>query len=393
MRKGWERRALGDFLSLQRRHVHIDELAVYKLVTLAVNGRGARLRKAVLGSEVGTAKYEVRSGDLMISKIDARKGANALLPSELDRAVVTGDFLSYAVDESIVTPAYLDLWVRQPEFADLCDTISGGTTNRVRMDVHRFPLLTLPIPSLEEQRRVVDLISAVDEVVAGAQLTAETAFRAYAARGSQLRSGEDAVQPLSALVAKARSGATPSRKRPELYGGEIPWVKSGEVAGEVIYSTSETITDEALGASSAWLVPAGAVLVAMYGATAAQVGRLGIPAATNQAVLALVPDEGVDGDFLYHLLRSDSERLKSLATGAAQPNLSKGVIMRQEYAIPPLDEQRKRAEEMSALLDVVHAARHTVSSLQDLRSNILIALLSGEHEIPASYDAVMEPVK
>lgn len=267
---------------------------------------------------------------------------------------------------------------------------SGGSTFQ-ELSGGALKKLRFLVPPLDEQRRIVDLIGALDDTIAAAERAASLADSAYVANGGRLQDAEGPCAALESLVRVARSGGTPSRKRPEFYGGSVPWVKSGEVAGELICSTSETITDTALEGSSAWLVPEGAVLVAMYGATAAQVGRLGVPAATNQAVLALLPDEEtVDSDYLYHLLRSDSDRLKALATGAAQPNLSKGVIVRQEYAVPSLDIQRRLAFEMNGLSEVAAATRRLSARLRILRSNLLTGLLSGEHEIPESYDELME---
>ena len=109
MRDGWREFEFSEFLTPVRRKAEIDPLAHYKMVTLPLYGRGARLRKIVKGAELGSSKFEVRTGDLMISKIDARKGSNSLLPESLDGAVVTGDFLSYKVDEDLVTLDFFDM--------------------------------------------------------------------------------------------------------------------------------------------------------------------------------------------------------------------------------------------------------------------------------------------
>jgi type I restriction enzyme S subunit len=72
--------------------------------------------------------------------------------------------------------------------------------------------------------------------------------------------------PLDA-IATTTSGGTPNRKRPDYYGGGIPWVKSGELNDSYIFETEETLTQEGLKNSSAKLFPAGTLLIAMYGAT------------------------------------------------------------------------------------------------------------------------------
>ena len=95
------------------------------------------------------------------------------------------------------------------------------------------------------------------------------------------------------------SGETPSRKEASRYfGGNIPWVKSGELREGVITETEETITELAVIESSAKFIPKGALLVAMYGATIGRVAKLGIDATSNQAVCHIQPDESL-ADMLY----------------------------------------------------------------------------------------------
>src|SRR5258705_2373578 len=88
------------------------------------------------------------------------------------------------------------------------------------------------------------------------------------------------------------SGGTPSRAElSRYYNGDVPWIKSGELKDDVLLSTEEHITSEALLESSAKLIPSGSVLVAMYGATVGRTAFLGIEAATNQAICHIMPDE------------------------------------------------------------------------------------------------------
>lgn len=272
---------------------------------------------------------------------------------------------------------------------DLIVTRMKGTAN-VSLSLGALAGVPVDLPPRSEQRRIVHVVEALDQTTSSAATLHDSAARLYRSWGRRLQSNDSVARPLGDLVGVARAGGTPSRKRAESFGGSIPWVKSGEVGGEAIRDTQEHITEAALAASSAWLVPSGAVLVAMYGATAGQVGRLQVQAATNQAVLALVPDPAaVDANYLYHLLRSDGERLKSLATGAAQPNLSKGVIVAQEYRVPSLELQVELGREMDAMAEVRRAAAAEVMALRDLRSNLLTALISGAHQIPDSYDDLL----
>ncbi|WP_185150986.1 restriction endonuclease subunit S, partial [Peribacillus simplex] len=69
-------------------------------------------------------------------------------------------------------------------------------------------------------------------------------------------------------VCKTASGGTPSRSNAAFYeNGTIPWVKTGELTNKYLFETEEHITQEALQKSSAKMIPANAVIMAMYGAT------------------------------------------------------------------------------------------------------------------------------
>lgn len=160
---------------------------------------------------------------------------------------------------------------------------------------------------------------------------------------------------LSAFCATG-SGSTPSRSQLARFyeGGTIPWVKSGELRESVISSTEEYVTEAALKETSVKMVPAGALLLAMYGATVGRLGILGIPATTNQAVCHIVPDPKVaDTRFLFHALSHQVPAIVARGVGRAQPNISQAVIKDLLLPVPPLAEQRRIAE----VLDRAEALR------------------------------------
>jgi type I restriction enzyme S subunit len=150
------------------------------------------------------------------------------------------------------------------------------------------------------------------------------------------------------------SGGTPSRANRQYFGGEIPWVKSGELRESIILDTEEKITEIALRESSAKLVPSGSILLAMYGATVGRMALLGVDAATNQAVCSIRPDPAkADTQYLFHALQAKIDHFLSRAAGGAQPNISQGVIRETKILLPPLDQQRR----IAAILDKADALR------------------------------------
>lgn len=143
-------------------------------------------------------------------------------------------------------------------------------------------------------------------------------------------------------VCKTGSGGTPLKSRKEYYeGGNIPWLLSGEIAQGEVREATNFITRQGLENSAAKLFPKDTVLVAMYGATAGQVGILRLEAATNQAVCGIFPNKEFDPKFLFYFLLSRKDELVALASGNAQPNISQIKIKDTKIPILPLSEQRR----------------------------------------------------
>lgn len=143
-------------------------------------------------------------------------------------------------------------------------------------------------------------------------------------------------------ICETTSGGTPLKSREDFYyPQEIPWINSGEVRNGEIYQANKYISRIGLEKSSAKIVPANSVLVAMYGATAGQVGLLKIEASTNQAICSILPNKRFNPKFLYYVLSSKTNDLIEMSVGGAQPNISQGIIKNIEIPLPPLDVQEE----------------------------------------------------
>jgi type I restriction enzyme S subunit len=148
-----------------------------------------------------------------------------------------------------------------------------------------------------------------------------------------------------------------SRANKDYYGGNIPWVKSGELREDVITDTEEKITARAIKESSAKIVPSGAILLAMYGATVGRMAFLGVDAATNQAVCNIRPDP----------------------TKA----ISQGIIRETKIPLPPLDEQRR----IAAILDKADALRRKRKHALELLDMLTRSIFSEMFEEGAFEDS------
>lgn len=183
-------------------------------------------------------------------------------------------------------------------------------------------------------------------------------------------------------IAQWGSGGTPSRKIPEYYNGDIPWIKTGELNDDYIFETEEHITQEAIFHSSAKLFPENTVAIAMYGATIGKVGILGIAATTNQACACGVPNLLVNYKYLFYYARSQKDNFIKKGKGGAQPNISQEIIKSHEFPLPPLSEQHRivdRIESLFAKLDEAkQKAQDALDSFETRKAAILHKAFTGE---------------
>jgi type I restriction enzyme S subunit len=171
---------------------------------------------------------------------------------------------------------------------------------------------------------------------------------------------------LGEICSRVTSGGTPSTKRPEYYGGTIPWLRTQEVDFKPIYSTELFITEDGLNNSSAKWIPEKTVIVAMYGATAGRSAITKIALTTNQACCNLIIDEAqADYRFVYYSLRLRYEELEGLAKGSAQTNLNAGIIKEFEIPLPPLPVQRRIADILSEYDDLIENNRRRIAILEE----------------------------
>ena len=162
------------------------------------------------------------------------------------------------------------------------------------------------------------------------------------------------------------SGGTPSKSHPEYYGGDIPWVKTGDLKSEYLYKVEDFITEEGLKNSSAKLYEPDTVLIAMYGATIGATSILKMDACTNQACAAFKKNDKVIPEYLYYFLKSQKVKFVKDGVGGAQPNISVGYLKKVEMELPSLDEQRAIVEVLDKTTNIMVMRNQEIASLDNL---------------------------
>ena len=179
-----------------------------------------------------------------------------------------------------------------------------------------------------------------------------------------------------------QSGGTPSRSNKSYYGGNIPWLKTGDLNDGLISDIPESITEEAVASSSAKINPTGSVLIAMYGATIGKLGILTFPATTNQACCACIEFNAITQLYLFYFLLSQRSTFISKGGGGAQPNISKEIIVNTFIPLPPLSEQQRiimEIEKWFALIDQIEQGRADLqTTIKQTKNKILDLAIHGK---------------
>lgn len=258
-----------------------------------------------------------------------------------------------------IDPRYLTYIVASRNFVRFAEAASKGVKMpRVEwMSLREYPVIkwSLALQSAiadyldRETGRIDAMLEKLDELISQLEARRLTAIR----QETQFKA--DGVQwdtvPTAHMFESIGSGTTP--KGQEFYtsdGSGIPWVTTSELRENVITKTVQNVTAEAVDSISSLRVhPAGAIVIAMYGATIGRLGVLGVDATMNQACCAFAEPRDADPRFFYYALWGQREDIVREAAGGGQPNISQGMLRRWRVPAPPLDEQRRIADH----LDVV----------------------------------------
>ncbi len=255
--------------------------------------------------------------------------------------------------------------------------------NHKRHYISQYQELDIVIPSIKEQKKIANILSAIDDnIVKTSRMINATKrlkvsvtqkiFSEYVNKKTEkwVRLGD---------ICTTSSGGTPLKSKREYYkNGTIPWLTSSEVRQGHISTSKQFITKQALENSSAKLFPRNTILVAMYGATAGQVGLLDFESSTNQAVCGILPNNKFYPEFLYQFLLTITKNFANQATGAAQPNISQTVIRDTYIPVPNLEKQYKIAEIISSIDKKILISENLKSKLSELKQGLVADLLNGK---------------
>ncbi|HLS11554.1 MAG TPA: restriction endonuclease subunit S [Flavobacteriaceae bacterium] len=302
----------------------------------------------------------------------------------------SSEFFVFRPSEKIL-PEFIYYFFMTEEFINKGVANMSGAVGLRRVTNDYVKNVKIPLPPLSEQRRILSKLDTLfAEIDASLALIDQNIAQAEALKLSVLDEEFGKIRKEENIfkikdLAFTKSGATPRRSIKSYWGGNIPWLKSGELNdNKNIVENLEYITQKGLENSSAKIFPKGTLLMAMYGATAGKLGILGIEACTNQAVCSIQNDKGLFiEEYLYYYLLMIREKIILDSFGGAQPNISKRYIDNLDVPLPVKKErQQKIVQKLDALFAEIDALvldyTQKRENLEALKSSLLDQAFKGE---------------
>ena len=328
---------LGDYI--REVDVRNRDLEVTKLVGLTIDKSFIPSVANVIGTDL--SKYKIiRKEQFACSLMQvSRDGKVPIAMLEEREAIMSPAYPVFEVlDTTKLLPQYLMMWFSRKEFDREASFYAVGGV-RGSLTWEDFCDMTLPIPPIEQQQKIVSEYEAItrrirlnEQIIAKLEETAQALYRKMFVDGIDKENLPEGwrMGTIGEFCKEIKSGGTPSRSNIKFWNSpQYRWLKSGEVTNNIIFDTEEYISEDALNGSSAKIIPEGAVVMAMYGATASQVAYLACQTTTNQACCNMITNSFEEAAYLYFHCIFKQGDIKRLANGGAQENLSQELICAQ----------------------------------------------------------------
>ncbi len=346
-------------------------------------GEGLFVRETRLGVNVPGKVFKLQPGCVIYNRLFAWKQAFAVVGAEYEGVLVSNEFPQFVVNAKQAVAEFVALCCSSAGFARKALSLSSGSAAVSRNRLKEKDLLTLEIalPPIKEQRRIVTLVTQVDDLVLALQAEADAAEGARRGLVHDLFSNTESwrEEKLGTQVAFASGSAFPHKYQ----GGDtgVPFIKVGDMnleGNEVYIHTSRNyVSESALVEMKAKKHPAGTVVFPKIGAAVATEKRriLAIPSAIDNNVMGVIPSDPITSEFLHVALQEIA--FGELAKGGPVPSLNMTKVGSVRVAFPDREEQARIVSVSRALDDEVIALRGELRELQRLRISLVGALLEG----------------
>ena len=405
---------IGSFLVRRKEAIDIQDGIIYKRVTVSTKGGNITIRDQKDGKLIGTKKqFVIHEGQFLLSKIDARNGAYGVVPAIAEGAIITGNFWTYDVDYEIINPQFLTLVTKTQQFLDFAEKSSNGTTNRHYLQENAFLNQQIPLPSIEEQKKILDdynrhIESAkrkqykIDSLAFDSQklicsilgikqkmsqesksllqfihLT-DTDSRWDALVDNYAIESKYQIYNLGKFIMHISTGTTPPTSHPEYFDGDVKFFTPADLGNnKYLEHSSRTISNVAVENKKARIYHKGDILFVGIGSS---VGKVGIVkdemVSSNQQITGFTIDSSkINPEYVYYYLLYNRDITTAEQSKTTLPIVNQDKICKIPIVVPPTKVQ----DEIVSSLDKMYL--EAKQDEKDITSLERKALSLFEHKI------------
>ena len=299
-------------------------------------------------------------------------------------------------NEDVLDRGFLFYVLQTKEFYEEANSKASGAA-QPDLPHGAFNSISIPIPDIDIQRKISNILESYDDLIENNQkqikLLEEAAQRLYKEWFVDLRfPGHENIEIVDGVpdgwkkgnvghLFKTVLGGTPSRNIADYWGGDIPWINSGEVNKLRIIKESEFITGRGLNNSSTKLMPKHTTVLAITGATLGQVSYTEIETCANQSVVGVYDETGEYSAYIYLCITNEIKKIISEAIGGAQQHINKEVVNKFELLLPSFDVNERMKAIVVPMFDKITNLYFEIERLSEARDRLLPKLMSGEIEV------------
>ena len=276
------------------------------------------------------------------------------------------------------------------------EAISKGTTQD-NLSLDKIKRVKFKIPPLPIQRKIAAVLSAYDDLIeknnrriAILEKMAEELYREWFVR---LRfPGHEKVKVVKGVpegwevkkigdIFQTFLGGTPSREVSSFWGGNIPWINSGEINKLRIIKESEFITENGFSKSATKMMPEKTTVLAITGATLGQVSFTEIDVCANQSVVGIFDKTKIYNYYIFRFITQNIENIISKQGGGGQQHINKDIVEKEYIILPNEDIVKLFNEKYSNFEKLIKNLLNRNDQLQNVRDRLLSRLMSGKIDV------------
>lgn len=387
----WEEKKIGEILSEVRRSIYLEDSEKYQLVTVKRRNEGVVSRGYLFGKDILVKNYsKLKTDDYLISKRQIIHGANGIVPSELDNAIVSNEYL-VVVSNNDVRTEFLTLVSRTPSmYRKFLLSSYGVDIEKMVFNVEDWKSREITLPSLPEQTHLSLFFRRLDSQIAESRAVLEKSrqlkkamlakmFPANGEKIPQIRfKGFEEEWECRKLGIEVEiiGGGTPDTTNSAYWNGDIDWYSPTEI-GEAAYANGSVkkITLLGLQKSSAQILPANRTVLFTSRASIGDMAILTKDGSTNQGFQSFVVGERLDVYFFYTMGFKIKDYALKNASGSTFLEISKNTLSQMEFFAPSLKEQAAIGNFFRQLDETIALQSAEVEKLNQLKKGLLAAML------------------